>query len=196
MSLRLCRPPLVSRSEIHRIGRAAPQPLVAPLGVEERQVVADRGTRLGHAVVSLQIHLLVLQAAPQPLDGHIIAPAALAIHADADAFASVLAAFQRQMPLEKAPDLLPDSDYFYLKTGGCVGILKDWMTRCLEQAILAGKKTFDTDFAKRFAMSNKSLLTIIGEALMGEASLQDVGLECLQALLDPTARPPFPSPRP
>src|SRR5687768_4684905 len=53
-----------------------------PPAVVERQISADGGSRLGHAVVGFEIHLLVFDAAPQPLDKHIVAPGSLAIHAD------------------------------------------------------------------------------------------------------------------
>src|SRR5213076_3296220 len=52
--------------------------------VVEVEVTADRSARLGHAVVGPQIHLLVFDAAPQPLDEDVVAPSALAVHADGD----------------------------------------------------------------------------------------------------------------
>jgi hypothetical protein len=87
------------------------------------------------------------------------------------------------MPLEETPDLVPDVEYFYLKTGGCIGILKDWLTRCLEQAIMEKRKTIDMEFASRFALDNKGLSTIIEEALAGEAKLADISLDNIRQLL-------------
>jgi GTPase SAR1 family protein len=102
---------------------------------------------------------------------------------DKESFVSALATLQVKMPLEELPDLTPDAEYFYLKTGGCIGILKDWLTRCLEQAIKENRKTIDTDFASQFALDNKGLSTIIEEALAGEARLADVSLDKVRALL-------------
>lgn len=102
---------------------------------------------------------------------------------DASEFASVLAFFQKELPLEGASDLMSDVEYFYLKTGGCIGILKDWLTRCLEQAIVKKHKTIDADFADELALSNKSLRTIIEEALAGEMKLTDVNLDSVKMLL-------------
>lgn len=62
---------------------------------------------------------------------------------DKASFASALTTLQKMMPLEKTPDLVNDAEYFYLKTAGCVGILKDWLTHCLEQAIIEGRKTVE-----------------------------------------------------
>src|SRR5450830_1215424 len=52
--------------------------------VVEVQVAADRSAGLADAIVGPQIHLLIFDAAPQPLDEDIIPPGALAIHADGD----------------------------------------------------------------------------------------------------------------
>lgn len=103
--------------------------------------------------------------------------------ADAAEFCAVLANFVSQLPLDEPPDVLREWEYFYLKTAGCIGILKDWLTKCLDEALSAGLKTFDTDFASRFAMSNRCLETIAEEALIGEAKLKDVSLDSLKSLL-------------
>ena len=48
------------------------------------QVAADRSAGVADAFVGPQIHLLVFNAAPQPLDEHVVPPSALAVHADRD----------------------------------------------------------------------------------------------------------------
>src|SRR5260370_1077381 len=53
--------------------------------VIEVQITADRRAGLGHAIVASQIDLLVFDAAPQSLDEDVVAPGALAVHADCDA---------------------------------------------------------------------------------------------------------------
>src|SRR5271169_926298 len=53
--------------------------------IVEVEVAPDRCAGLGYTVVGFQIHLLVLDAAPQPLDEDIVPPGALAVHADGDA---------------------------------------------------------------------------------------------------------------
>lgn len=102
---------------------------------------------------------------------------------DAADFASTLHRFQQQLPLEEEPDLAKDAEYFFLKSGGCIGILKEWLTRCLEHAILRRKTTFDAEFAEEFALPNKSLMTIVEEAIEGELSLQDASLDVLKELM-------------
>ena len=53
--------------------------------VVELQITLDAGARLAHALVSTQVDLFVLDRFPQAFDEHVVAPAALAIHADGDA---------------------------------------------------------------------------------------------------------------
>src|ERR1700730_17605803 len=55
-----------------------------PATIVEVEVTPDRCTCLGRGVVGSEIHLLVLDATPQPLDEDVVAPSALAVHADGD----------------------------------------------------------------------------------------------------------------
>ena len=48
------------------------------------QVAAYRSAGVADAFVGPQIHLLVFNAAPKPLDEHIVPPSAPAVHADGD----------------------------------------------------------------------------------------------------------------
>lgn len=54
-------------------------------GVVEGEVAPDAGGRDGHRLVAVQVDLLVLERAPEPLDEDVVAPAAFPIHADRDA---------------------------------------------------------------------------------------------------------------
>lgn len=54
---------------------------------------------------------------------------------DVQAFKSVLLTFQQQMPIAETPDLVSHWEYFYERTLGCVGILKNWLTRALKDAL-------------------------------------------------------------
>src|SRR5450759_4208121 len=55
-----------------------------PPAVVEVQVAADRSAGLANAVVGVQIHLLIFDAAPKPLDENIIPPSPFTVHADCD----------------------------------------------------------------------------------------------------------------
>jgi hypothetical protein len=55
--------------------------------VIEFQISADRCARLADRVVGAQIDLLIFEASLEPLDEDVVAPCALAVHADRDAVA-------------------------------------------------------------------------------------------------------------
>jgi hypothetical protein len=75
------------RGEVGVIGRGAVKARMRPSVIVEVEVAPDRRARLGSGVVGFEIHLLVLDAAPQPLDEDIVPPGALAVHADRNAVA-------------------------------------------------------------------------------------------------------------
>ena len=74
-----CRDPLVRQTGVvDRIGRLAVMRLTRPAGVKEIQIHTQIGFGVRDRVVSLQIHLLVFDPFPKPLDKYVVAPAALA----------------------------------------------------------------------------------------------------------------------
>jgi len=56
-----------------------------PTLVVKREVPLQTLASFGHRVVGVQIHFLKLEALPQPLDKDVVAPGAVAVHADLDA---------------------------------------------------------------------------------------------------------------
>ena len=52
------------------------------LGVVPVKVLGDVGPSCCHTVIGHQVHPLVLHAAPQPLDKHVVPPGPLAIHGE------------------------------------------------------------------------------------------------------------------
>ena len=72
------------KAEVGLVGRALVKARIGPARIIERQISADRRARLGDAVIGAQVDHFVFDAAPQPLDGDIVAPGALAVHAERD----------------------------------------------------------------------------------------------------------------
>lgn len=70
--------------EVYLIGREPLQAGVWPDGVVKLQVAADGRSGLADRSVGVQIDLLVLNRFPDALHEDIVAPAAAAVHADAD----------------------------------------------------------------------------------------------------------------
>ena len=95
--------------------------------------------------------------------------------ADVRAFRSVLWALQRNLPLEEEPDLLQQWPYCYERTIGCVGVLKDWLTRGLAEALEQGAKTLSRALLARHALSVDRCDHMLTEAMAGEAALTEDG---------------------
>lgn len=89
------------------------------------------------------------------------------------AFKSVLWAFQRNLPLEEEPDLLQQWKYCYERTIGCVGVLKDWLTRALAEAMERGEKTISRSLLEQHALSVDRCDQMITEAVAGETVLTE-----------------------
>ena len=93
--------------------------------------------------------------------------------ADLRAFKSVLWSFQRNVPLEEEPDLLQHWKYCYERTIGCVGVLKDWLTRALAEAMEKGEKTLSRTLLEQHALSVDRCDQMITEAVAGESALTE-----------------------
>lgn len=102
---------------------------------------------------------------------------------DKQAFMSALNTFQRHMPFEKEPDLVSHFDRFYLKSAGCIGILKKWLDGAVKKGLEANMKTIDWAFVEQFSHSNNSIRTVLEEAFWGEKKLRDIGLGDLRHML-------------
>ena len=72
------------RREVGVIGCYAVKARVWTSAIIKVQVAADRSAGVADAFVGPQIHLLVFNAAPKPLDEHVVPPSAPAVHADGD----------------------------------------------------------------------------------------------------------------
>src|SRR5256885_1555347 len=93
--------------------------------------------------------------------------------ADVRAFKSVLWAFQRNLPVEEEPDLLQHWKYCYERTIGCVGVLKDWLTRALAEAIERGEKTISRPVLEHHALSVDRCSQMVTEAGAGGRALAE-----------------------
>lgn len=89
------------------------------------------------------------------------------------AFKSTLTEFTQRLPIVAQPDLTPYLDDLFLRSAGCVGILKDWLTRGLEEALRTGAK-FDYALMHKHALSNREVETLLKETYEGEAKLLDI----------------------
>ncbi len=87
------------------------------------------------------------------------------------AFQQVLLTFQRHLPLEEPPDLVHQWKYYYARTVGCVGMLKDWLTKALAEALETGAKTLTPELLERHAVSPERCDQMITDCEEGEQLL-------------------------
>lgn len=90
---------------------------------------------------------------------------------DIVAFQSVLSTFQSHLPLAKEPDLVKCYEYFYERSVGCVGILKNWLNRALAAALDANETTISFKLFEKYAEPTHKLLRMAREIKEGEDRL-------------------------
>lgn len=86
-------------------------------------------------------------------------------------FKRTLLTFQRHLPLKGEPDLIAQSEYFYEHSVGCVGVLKDWLTRALATTLEDGQEAFTKAVLERQALPTRKLLRMAREIREGEETL-------------------------
>lgn len=93
---------------------------------------------------------------------------------DVKAFKNIICTFQKHLPLENEPDLIGDWDFFYERSLGCVGILKDWLLRTLAGTLhnKANATTIYLADLEKYAYSHNACLTMEREIRQGEQVLE------------------------
>ena len=90
---------------------------------------------------------------------------------DIRVFKNAVLTFQRHLPLEDQPDLLPLWEWLYERSVGCIGILKEWLDRALIAALGEGSKTLTARHLETTALSAGRCEKIAVEAQEGERQL-------------------------
>jgi hypothetical protein len=93
--------------------------------------------------------------------------------ADVDAFRNLLFTFQGELPLQEEPDFDERWQYFYERSVGCVGVLKDWLSRAYEDALREGGKRLTAKQIEMNELSTSQLDKMLDEAFEGEQNLKD-----------------------
>jgi len=96
---------------------------------------------------------------------------------DRRAFRSALLTFQRHLPLAEEPDLVGRFESLYEQSVGCIGVLKEWLTRALAAALEDGAATLTAHHLERQAEPARKLLSLAREIQEGEAALREDGRE-------------------
>ncbi len=107
-------------------------------------------------------------------------------------FQNVLWNFQIRMPLAAEPDLLRHWEFCYERSLGCVGLLKEWLTRALATGLAQKTPQVTLRQLEQQALSLADCQKIATEMLEGEAILAEADgtrkrLRALLAFADPPA---------
>jgi hypothetical protein len=93
--------------------------------------------------------------------------------ADRKAFQGALHALLQQVPLDMdIQDLMNHWYYFYERSIGCVGVLKDWLVRAVASSLRAGMRTLTLAHLERHALSNGQCESMAADASAAEQKLQ------------------------
>jgi hypothetical protein len=88
-------------------------------------------------------------------------------------FINILYTFQQNLPLHETPDLVTRWDYFYERSLGCVGVLKDWLTRSLSLALDSNSRALSIKSVEQRSLSVSQCTTMMREILEGEKELEE-----------------------
>lgn len=99
-------------------------------------------------------------------------------------FINALYTFQQYLPLAETPDLASQWEYFYEGSIGCVGILKDWLTRSLALALKENSHTLLPKHIEQRALSLAKRSSILREITTGEKELEAAESDRAQLRID------------
>jgi len=119
---------------------------------------------------------------------------------DLRSFRGIIQTFQRHLPLLIEPNLLGQREFCYERSLGCVGILKDWLSRALIAALESGATTLTLEVLERHAWSLERCMIMLAEAREEEKKLEAqtsrsmlrVALGLETAVAEPSPQPPTP----
>ncbi len=92
-------------------------------------------------------------------------------------FRDIVLSFQYHLPVAEQPDLLAAWDYLYLRSVGCIGLLKQWLLDALDWTMETGADTITRATLERTAPPPSKSKKVLEEALEGEAKLAELDPE-------------------
>jgi hypothetical protein len=88
-------------------------------------------------------------------------------------YKKVIFTFQRRMPYPEPPDLESHWEYLYVYSCGCVGVLKDWLTKAYHLSLEKSHHTLTLDHLEKTALSKKDLDRLSVEIWEGKMRLMN-----------------------
>lgn len=89
------------------------------------------------------------------------------------AFADSVFTLLERMPVPKEEGLHEAVEFYFMKSLGCIGLLKEWFERALNRVLETGGTVLSRKALEKAARSNKQLLDINREISSGESSVAD-----------------------
>lgn len=90
---------------------------------------------------------------------------------DVKEFKKVVLTFQRRMPYPETPNLEKHWEYLYVYSCGCVGVLKDWLTKAYRLSLDESHDTLKLKHLEKTALSKKDLDRLSLEIWEGQQRL-------------------------
>lgn len=90
---------------------------------------------------------------------------------DVREFKKVLRTFQKHLPLSQEPALDTAWEYCYERSVGCIGVLKDWLSRALDVALDDEAPTLTREGLDRASLPAAELLMMTRDIVAGEEAL-------------------------
>jgi hypothetical protein len=81
--------------------------------------------------------------------------------------------FQRRLPYPDPPELRKHWEYLYVYSCGCVGVLKDWLTKAYRLSLKKACHTLTLEHLERTSLSKKDLDRLSLEIWEGKKRLAD-----------------------
>lgn len=92
---------------------------------------------------------------------------------DIECFKQALGTLQRYLPVEVMPDCENNWEFFLERSLGCIGILKDWLTKALIFSLRNNKNTISDEYFEQTALSVSQCQEILSEIIQGETELTE-----------------------
>ena len=92
---------------------------------------------------------------------------------DVKIFQNVLWQFQTHLPLKQTPDMVAEWRYFYERSAGCVGVVKEWLNRALSMAFDENSESLEMHHLRSSALSVSKAMVLLDEAQNGENKLEE-----------------------
>jgi hypothetical protein len=103
---------------------------------------------------------------------------------DIAAFQQVLFGLQKHLPFPEEPHLVEDWEYFFTRSLGCVGILKDWLYQAAGAAFDRDERTLTRSMCETWARETDVLVDMLQRITSGETQfIQEHSTTELRTLL-------------